>query len=216
MAQARLPDFPLKDRLDKLITDTNLVDEDAKLHLSALEASLQAGLSSLRSDQLEPTGYTSNSPELSKLDALILKLQDLRSVLQRTDELRDTILARKHNMGVHIFRLLQEIILEIIELGAPLPGNTWSQRTMLWHVNYEPAWEGWRVKEYASFRDSFASTCSLLRSLVLSSTKAWNFLHPTFRITHSPAHPQSTTREIIAHAPPPLHHIPWRRLYCHP
>ncbi|KAF8319663.1 hypothetical protein DL93DRAFT_2164358 [Clavulina sp. PMI_390] len=173
---------------DHLSATTKATCNEIAEQASHQRASIEAELSGLRSASSAPSEFIGNIPSTFELDSVIQQLKVLRPALQKIEDLKRTLAARKHNMNLTIFRLPKEIILEILELGVPIPGNAWRSETSPWPVNKDPAWQDWTIKEYHPFRAAVESTCALFRSLILSSAKAWSALYIPLSDPRIPPH----------------------------
>ncbi|KAF8319664.1 hypothetical protein DL93DRAFT_2164359 [Clavulina sp. PMI_390] len=175
-AEAQTTPSSNQDDFAQLFARAGALSGKLGMQLSQLQTSIEAALlgsSPTKSAQLEAID---NLPSIPELDSGIHQLQDLRSVMQKVKDLERTLDARKHNMKLTIFRLPKETILKIIEIGVPIPDNTWRSDTLPWPVNKHPAWK-WTAEEYDVFRTALSLTCFVFRTLVLSSQKAWSSLH---------------------------------------
>ncbi|KAF8319665.1 hypothetical protein DL93DRAFT_2225091 [Clavulina sp. PMI_390] len=193
---------------DNLSASSEMIWSETTLQASYLQTSIEAELSGLSPSGSTRTEAIDNFPSTMNLDPVIHQLRDPRSIMEKPENLMHTLAARRHNERQAIFRLPNEIILEMIELGVPVPGDSWSSEASPWPVNKYPAWK-WTAEEYDAFRTAVGSTCSVLRTLVLSSQKAWGSLYISY--PHIP--PLILKMRLQRSSRVPLHlFIKWSRI----
>ncbi|KAF8295746.1 hypothetical protein DL93DRAFT_2173865 [Clavulina sp. PMI_390] len=115
--------------------------------------------------------------------------------------MRDARLGRQHNLTRPILRLPRELLLEILELNAPIPQNTWlctASRTDA------PRYE-WSESDYYSFCDAFGKTCSDFHSLLQSSKSPWAFVSLRVRSSTNATPLHAFERCLQRSSPSPFH-----------
>ncbi|KAF8295739.1 hypothetical protein DL93DRAFT_2234178 [Clavulina sp. PMI_390] len=143
--------------------------------LTALVKKLEGvGSNGFASSLVIATDLESLNASMLLLIGAIAKLDIVKSIISHNIHAQRAVDARRRNSLQPIMKLPLELLLEILELKAPKPQNTWLHRPS--PVN-DPAssWE-WSDIDYESFRRHFGATSTDFRSVSLMSKKAWSLV----------------------------------------
>ncbi|KAF8317577.1 hypothetical protein DL93DRAFT_2095579 [Clavulina sp. PMI_390] len=121
-------------------------------------------------------------------------LQKQKNLIQRAQWRKTARQMRKRNEHQPIFRLPKELLISIVELGAPMIGDAWSEWATPCSLDQKSGWRQWSIQEYEEFRRSLGLTCSAFFSLIMQSPRCWNYIPLT--ITRPLSSIQSEAMEL--------------------